>query len=200
MHQDIEDIMDYWFGHGSTTKQISERQKALWWSKQDRIDKEITDRFHGMTQQVATGNLKEWEHSPRGLLASILCVDQFPRNMFRNTPVAFAYDHIAIRLANRLLEMAWDQQLRIIERTFAYLPFEHSENMDDQNRSVTLYADLLQSVAGEEREVIQDSYQFALKHQEIIARFGRFPHRNRILGRRSSKSETQFLQQPGSSF
>ena len=138
--------------------------------------------------------------SPSGLLASIICLDQFPRNMYRETPQSFAYDSAALDLAKRLRQLNWDQQLPAVYRVFAYMPYEHSEELAMQDIMVHLLDDLRKQVASSEREVFDGFYQFGIQHQKVIQRFGRFPHRNAILGRESSDEEKVFLSQPGSSF
>jgi uncharacterized protein (DUF924 family) len=127
-------------------------------------------------------------------LARILLYDQFPRNMFRGTPRAFATDALARETTAYLLRTQGDRQLRPVERLFVYLPLMHSEDLTDQRQSVSLFQQLVQD------DPLVDSVSYALRHREIIARFGRFPHRNAILGRSSTPEEIEFLQQPGSSF
>jgi len=136
----------------------------------------------------------DWQQTPHSGLALIVLLDQFPRNMFRGDPRAFATDPLAREVATHLIQHNLDQQLLPVERSFVYMPFMHSEVLADQQRSVTLFRQLAQ-----ERPYL-NSVSYALKHQEIIERFGRFPHRNAVLGRSSTPEEVEFLQQPGSSF
>ena len=196
----INGVLEFWFGNGKTATEIAEQKTALWWSKNQRIDREITDRFGALSEVAASGKLNFWTESPRGLLALIICTDQFPRNMYRNTPQAFAQDPVALGYAKQCVSSGAVAQLKPIERVFAYLPYEHSEDLTEQQKSVTLYQTLAKSVAPNETKLFNGFLDFARKHHETIKRFGRFPHRNRILGRPSSNEELVFLEQPESSF
>ena len=133
-------------------------------------------------------------------MALILCCDQFPRNIFRGTPGAFAYDARALQLSLSGIERGWDRQLRCVERAFFYLPLEHSEDRGHQERSVELFGELLREAPEAQKSGFESFLDYARRHREIIAQFGRFPHRNRILGRVSTPEERAFLKQPGSSF
>ena len=206
-HETIDNVLEFWFGPDASSTPatgIADKQSSLWWSKNPSIDQEITHRFATTTGAAVKGELDHWAASPRGLLALIILTDQFPRNMYRDTPEAFSCDPVALSFARQCVASAAAQQLRPIERVFAYLPFEHSEEFTDQQESVALYQALLESLADsatpEELELFNNSCDFARRHQEIIERFGRFPHRNRILGRHSTDEEVAFLKQPGSSF
>jgi uncharacterized protein (DUF924 family) len=143
---------------------------------------------------AADGRLAAWNESPLALLALIIVCDQFPRNMFRNDPRAFATDAQALAAAQLMVERGWDMRLAPIERQFAYLPFEHAEDLSMQQRSLELFERVTEDPALAEIPV------WARKHFDVVARFGRFPHRNAILGRASTPEEIEFLQQPGSSF
>lgn len=198
--ENMESVLEFWFGRGSTAAEIADRKTPLWWSKNDRIDREIAERFTATTEAAAAGQLDRWRETPRGLLALIISTDQFPRNIHRGTPRAFAYDPVALRLAVACADSGADRRLAPIQRVFAYLPFEHSEQLADQRRSVALYQALAQNAAAAERELFDGYLDYARRHHDIIERFGRFPHRNAILGRQSSDEELAFLEQPGSSF
>ena len=200
MDEEIEDVLKFWFGCGQTAAEIADEKTAMWWSKSDQIDREITRRFKTVTEAAAAGQLAHWADSPRGLLALIICADQFPRNMHRAAPRAFACDPAALDYAKHCVDSGADQRLKPIERVFAYLPFEHSEALAEQQRSMALYQALAESAAPNEDELFNGYLEFARKHFEIIERFDRFPHRNKILGRHSTDRERAFLKQPGSSF
>ncbi len=200
MHQDIKIILEFWFGRGRTATEVAEEKASLWWSKNESIDKEITRRFAATTEAAAGGQLSHWAQSPRGLLALIICTDQFPRNIHRDSPKAFSCDPAALGFAKECVDGGAARQLRPLERLFAYLPFEHSEALAEQRRAVALYQTLAKNAAADEAELFDGYLQFAHKHQEIIERFGRFPHRNPILGRPSTDEEHAFLKQPASSF
>ena len=195
-----DSILEFWFGDHTSNREINDRKKALWWSKNESADQHIKQRFESITDALYEGKMTQMQRSPRGLLASIICLDQFPRNMYRETARAFSCDQVALRLAIEMVDKAWDRTLLPVYRVFAWLPFEHSEDIAMQHKSIMLYDNLRHSVEQDEREMFDEYYQFAYRHFEIIDRFGRYPHRNRILGRESTTEELAFLSQPGSSF
>jgi uncharacterized protein (DUF924 family) len=195
-----ESIHAFWFGDAFETKEIANAQSALWWSKNDALDAQIKARFEPVTLNAENGTLNHWASSPQGLLSLIILCDQFPRNMYRNTARSFSVDPIALQFCKEGLARNVDQSLREIERVFFYLPLEHSESREDQNHAVEKLLQLRHDSQEKDKKIFENFYQFALKHQAIIRRFGRFPHRNAILGRASTPEELQFLSEPGSSF
>src|SRR5262249_54362454 len=146
------------------------------------------------------GHLDGWLSSALGHLALIILTDQFPRNIYRGSPRAFEFDHLARAWCIDGLKEGIDRKLRPVERVFFYLPLEHSEDLNDQSLCVSLFYDLAGAVSPELKRPFSNFVDFALRHQAIIERFGRFPHRNAILGRESTSEEIQFLRQPDSSF
>ncbi len=186
-------VLDFWFqpanhpGHGS--------YRPEWFRKDDAFDAAIRERF-GPDVEAALGGTPG-EGPDDALLARILLLDQFTRNVYRDTPRAFAGDAQARTLAGTLVTAGRDKNLTPWQRWFAYLPFEHGESLLDQERSVALFAALRREM---QNEAFDSACDYALRHREVIARFGRFPHRNKILGRESTASEIEFLKQPGSSF
>ena len=196
--EEIESVLEFWFGHGQSSVEVVAEKGQLWFGKTD--DLEILDRFAATAEAAANGELDHWAESCRGLLALIICTDQFPRNMYRDTPKAFSYDSVALRFAKQCVNSEAQQQLKPLERMFVYLPFEHSEELAEQQRAVALLKELEKSAGSDEAKVFSSAREFAEKHCQIIERFGRFPHRNRILGRHSTDEERAFLEQPGSSF
>ncbi|MBI3286031.1 MAG: DUF924 domain-containing protein [Burkholderiales bacterium] len=192
-----DSITEFWFGKEPDDAVTATTQARLWWAKDAAADQQIRTRFAATLADAAQGKLATWEATPDGRLALILLCDQFPRNMYRATPQAFGYDAIALRLCKDGIERGDDLALRPIERVFFYLPLEHSEALADQQLAVAQY----EKLAAERHKKIFDGFlDFARRHQEVIARFGRFPHRNAILGRASTEAELAFLAQPGSSF
>ena len=187
-----EAVLDFWFG-ALPQGTITERRK-LWFGKSPQTDSLIRMRFADIHQQARQGALGAWLADPRSCLAFVIVTDQLPRNMFRDTPRAFATDGIALDAARHAVANGFDQKLAPVERAFLYLPFEHSENAADQVQAVALFD------AMRHEPEMQGFYDYACAHQRIIERYGRFPHRNRILGRISSAEEIAFLQQPGSRF
>ncbi|HJV80402.1 DUF924 family protein [Noviherbaspirillum sp.] len=189
-------IHQFWFGDSADDAAVAQQRAALWWRKDPRTDEQIRQRFEASVRAAAGRQLDAWSSSAAGCLALIVLTDQFPRNMYRDTPQAFAFDTLAQARCRQGLQEGLHQALRPIERVFFYLPLEHSESMQDQERCVALF----QELAAGDAAAFSGFLDFALRHREVIARFGRFPHRNRILGRASTLEELAFLQQPGSSF
>lgn len=199
----LEGVLRYWFGGNDSAVLVAKRQAALWWNKSSEHDAEIRERFGALRAQAVKGELGSWERTSRGLLALIILVDQMSRHMFREGPEAFEYDHLARQWCLTGLERGADQELDLLECVFFYVPLEHSESRAEQHRSVELYARLKGRIPATERELFSIFLLFELsarKHCGVVDRFGRFPHRNRALGRPSSAEEIEFLKQPGSSF
>ena len=195
-----EAILDYWFGAPGTASDIAERQSKLWFGKLPEKDRDVSERFTPTFNAAITGLLDDWATSPRGRLALVIVLDQFPHHIHRDTPDAFAQDAKALALSLAALAAGEDQSLALIERVFLYLPLEHAESIAMQDLSVAQYQQLV-DVAGEsERALFANFLDYAHKHREVVLRFGRFPHRNDILGRTSSAEEIAFLKQPGSRF
>lgn len=193
-------IHQFWFGDSSDDRTTAQQQSALWWSKNPALDQQIRQRFEPSLLAAQRAELDTWGATPDGLLALILLTDQLPRNMYRGTADSFISDPLARGWCRLGLERQFDTGLRPIEAVFFYLPLEHSEQLADQELAVTLFRALLERVPAERQPDYQGYLDFALKHHEIIARFGRFPHRNQILGRASSAAELEFLSGPNSSF
>ena len=174
-------VFAFWF---------EELEQKHWWQKNDEVDHEIARRF-GPTHLALAGNIpQEWWASAVSVLALIIVLDQFPRNMYRGTPLAFATDCLALREAKAAIDAGLDRLVTEDRRLFFYMPFEHSEDLSDQDRCVDLFSQL-----GNE-----DYIDFAHKHREVIAEFDRFPHRNAILARESTAEEKTYLSKPGAGF
>lgn len=188
------EILFFWFDEPRNQQEYYDERRKLWFAANPQIDQEIQARFLVDYKAAVAQELQEWTINPRSALALLLLYDQFPRNMFRGEPRAFATDARARQVTAQLLFRGEDKQLHPAERIFVYMPLMHSEDLTQQEQSVALFRQLAQ-----ESPYI-DSVSHAIRHQEIIERFGRFPHRNVILGRPSTAKEITFLQQPGSSF
>jgi uncharacterized protein (DUF924 family) len=195
MVADAEEILTFWFGDPETEDTSYAARRKLWFGKSTDLDQKILDRFRGAYNQAASGQLDAWQEQPGTALALILLLDQFPRNMFRGTPQAFATDRTALAVAKGAIDRNFHHQLTPVQRLFLYLPLEHSEDLADQQQSVArfrqLYADSPE---------LEDALDYAIRHFEVIHQFGRFPHRNQTLNRDSTLAEIEFLKQPGSSF
>jgi uncharacterized protein (DUF924 family) len=177
----VDEIVKFWF---------EELSPEAWYKADEKRDGEIRQRFVQAYDELKSGVPARWLETPKGYLAAILALDQFPRNMFRGDPKAFAADVEALGLAKRAIAEGVDMRLPPDMRAFIYLPFQHAEDKADQASSVELFTALGNP----------NNLDFALRHKAIIDRFGRFPHRNAILGRESTEEESSFLKEPGSSF
>ena len=195
-----DELLRFWFGESPDDAEVAAAQADLWWGKSPDTDEEIGGRFGILATAGSAGTIDHWRGSPRGRLALILCLDQLPRVIYRGTAAAFAQDAKARGFAARGLESGADRLLRPIERVFFYLPFEHSEAADDQERSVELFAELADTVRSEWRDTFENFLDFAVRHKGIIDRFGRFPHRNAVLGRESTPEELEYLEDPDAGF
>lgn len=187
-----KDVLDFWFGDSASVAFGQLREP--WFKKEPAFDEEIRQRFHGLYEDAARGACDGWTERPKDCLALVLVFDQFPRNMFRDSARAFATDAAALATARRAISCGDDRVLVPVERVFLYLPFEHSENLEDQRRSVALF----ESMPDHPKKA--EWIDYATRHLVIVERFGRFPHRNRALGRASTAEETEFLKQPNSRF
>lgn len=197
MNAQARAVFDFWFQ--PSEGQAADAPRREWFQKDDDFDREIAGRFGGLIEQALEGGLRHWdEEGPQSALARILVLDQFCRNVHRGTPLAFAGDPQALRGALAMVEARQDLALPPLQRGFVYLPFEHAEDMAMQERAVALFErmhDAEPTAPG-----VAGMLDFARRHREVIKRFGRFPHRNAILGRVSTPEEQAFLQQPGSGF
>jgi uncharacterized protein (DUF924 family) len=187
------DILAFWFGRPGEPE--NGRPRAEWFRKDADFDDEIRRRFLPAVEAALAGRCADWAGTPDGLLALLILLDQFPRNLFRGDARAFAGDEQARQLAAAALAQGWDQPLSAVEKLFVYLPFEHSESPADQERSLALFSALAAAHTG-----CDGFLDYARRHQEVIARFGRFPHRNAALGRPSTPEEASYLAQLGSGF
>ena len=179
--QGSKQVLDFWF---------RECEASDWWQKNDKFDEALATRFSHLHQQAVACELWAWRETPEGSLAEVIILDQFSRNMFRDTPQAFASDPQALVLAQVAIGKGFDMQLPEIERRFLYMPFMHSESLIIHEQAVALFTKLGN----------KHSLDFEYKHKQIIEQFGRYPHRNAILGRLSSAEEVEFLKEPGSGF
>ncbi|HEA3131146.1 TPA: DUF924 domain-containing protein [Aeromonas hydrophila] len=199
--QPWQPLITFWFGEETDDVTRAKRQAPLWWGKNSDTDALLASRFGDLTAAAAAGELAHWADAAEGRLALILLLDQLPRNIHRGTPAAFAQDAKARDLCLKGLSLEADLALPPLGRVFFYLPLEHAESREQQARSVTLFEGLATEQAdGPARETFASFADFARRHQVIVERFGRFPHRNAILGRQDTAEEAAFLLQPGSGF
>lgn len=176
-----EGVISFWF---------NEIDSSFWFKKDLRFDQDIRDRFAITHSQAVKGELFAWRNEPLGRLAEVIVLDQFSRNMFRDSADSFAFDSLALILAQEAIAVGADKQLKPVEKSFLYMPYMHSESATIHALAVDLFA----------QPGLENNLEFEHRHKNIIDRFGRYPHRNEILGRKSTSDELEFLQQPGSSF
>ncbi len=174
-------VLDFWFQELGAKK---------WFAVSEEIDSSIRERFSIAHEMAVQGDLLLWRTRARGALAEIIVLDQFSRNMFRNQAKAFASDEMALTLAQEAVTKGLDRELVVAERRFIYMPYMHSESLKIHEEAVQLFS----------QPSLEENLKFELRHKEIIEKFGRYPHRNKILGRISTPEEIEFLKTPGSSF
>lgn len=188
---DADDVLRFWF---------AEENAARWFVRDDAFDALIRRRFTTLVEAAGAGRLQHWTRTADGWLALLIVLDQFPRNLHRGEAGAFASDARALSTALQGLERGDDLQLPVLRRAFAYLPLEHAEDLALQERSVALFAAQCAAADRELRPQAESFLDYARRHREVIARFGRFPHRNAALGRTSTPAELNYLAQPGTGF
>ena len=176
-----QQVISFWF---------EEIESAMWWKKDEAFDALLVERYSGIHARAACCELFEWRKEPEGRLAEIIVLDQFSRNMFRDSDLAFANDTMSLALAQEAISCGADQALTPVQRSFLYMPFMHSESLKIHEVAVELFR----------KNGIRSNLDFEFSHKKIIEMFGRYPHRNKVLGRESTVEEIEFLTRPGSSF
>lgn len=192
-----QEVLEFWFG---SDRYPSKEKKQLWFKKSDETDATIRTKFSDTLEQALSGELDDWTETDEGLVALTVVLDQFPRNIYRGTPRSFSYDEKARSIIRPALESGRDLSLPLHHRIFLYLPLEHSEAKADQVLSLQKYRSLADDAPDEMKAEFEYTYDYAVRHARIIDDWGRYPHRNEILGRESSAEELEFLKTPGSSF
>jgi uncharacterized protein (DUF924 family) len=194
MPGEIAGIHEFWFGELDSNGLCAPEYNALWFSSSEETDRTCRERYSGLLEQAVAGELEDWADSDEGLVALVVLLDQFSRNIHRGTPRAFAGDARALQLALAALDCNRHLQLPAIHRVFLYMPLEHSEDLALQERCVELFEGIAGQFADQQ---VAGFLRYAVAHRDVIARFGRFPHRNQILGRTSSGEEVAWLQTHG---
>jgi uncharacterized protein (DUF924 family) len=204
---DKYEILNYWFdaaqdngAKGPTDAEINQRQSALWWQKNRAVDRDIHQRFEPTLKALLRGQYHDWLQQADGRLAAIIVLDQFSRNMYRNSALSFTQDSLALHWCLEGIRSGQDKQLSPIQRVFFYMPLEHAESPQMQALCLEKFQQLKADAPASFQAAAEGFIGFAQRHKDIIDRFGHFPHRNALLGRSSSAEELAFLQQPGSSF
>lgn len=193
MSFDAKSILEFWFADNALTPEGYEVRKQLWFSVNEEFDSEIRRRFEPQISNAAELCQSGLSSDARQNLARIIATDQFPRNVYRGTAQAFAYDSAALNVTKGMIESNMHKQLSYVERMFVYMPLEHSECLDMQILSVKMFEALVASEDNQFESDSSESIRYAHLHKEIIERFGRFPHRNEILGRESTPEEIEYL-------
>jgi uncharacterized protein (DUF924 family) len=195
-----QEILSFWFGELDSLGRADGAHAGRWWKKDPAFDEALRERFGATHEAAARGERDHWLESPRGRLALIIVLDQLSRNMFRGTARMFACDARALAAATEGVRRGVDKDLFYDGRSFFYMPFMHSEDIEVQEQCVRLFEAWRGELDGDLQERVAWNLRFAEQHRDIVRRFGRFPHRNALLGRASTEEELEFLKQPGSSF
>jgi uncharacterized protein (DUF924 family) len=190
----IDDVLSYWLEPLPTTATEVEAKRKFWFEAGSEVDREIDERFRILVESARAGALDEWAETPRGALALIILIDQFSRNLYRGTPQAFSHDETALRLARQGYDAGRFESFGTLEHFFASMPFRHAEDVETQKQGVALAVRDALRAEPLLRELMIYSVDWARKHLDVIARFGRFPHRNVVLGRPSTPAELEYLE------
>ena len=199
-HPHLEEVRHFWFEDACTSPASLARHQARWFAPSDQLDRDMKKRFGALPEAVRSGALSYRPDDAHDLLTLILILDQFPRQIYRNTPRAFAYDSEARAISSTMIEKSLFQVLHPVEQVFVFLPFEHSEMLSDQSLCVELYETLLKQAPRPYQSFLENALDYARRHHSIIKRFGRFPHRNATLKRGSTREEDSFLIAGGDTF
>ena len=193
-------LLHWWFGSAESPSEVAREKNGLWFGKKQSQDADAQQRFGDLVDQALAGELADWTDSPHGWLALVLLLDQLPRMIFRDTPQSFSGDTRAQQVVSDGLKREHDLALSPLQRTFVYLVLEHTESLQAQDEAVRRFTSLIALVPESERAYLTQTLDYAKKHRVVIERFGRFPHRNEVLGRESTQEEVAFLKKPGSRF
>lgn len=194
-------IVDYWIGDARDDAELAQKRKKVWFGKSEKVDTYLAENFTQIIAELAAGRADDWAaQGPTGRLGAIIVLDQFTRNVFRGKRGAFENDFKALFLCKDGLMRGDDKTLSEVERQFFYLPLEHSERTADQKLCVDLFESLLLDARPSFRPIVLDALDYARQHKAVIDEFGRFPHRNTILGRQNTPQEEAYLAKPGSGF
>lgn len=196
-----DDVLDFWIGEAAVSAEVADAKGALWFRKSDETDAHLRSRFASTVEALADGLADKWSmRGPKARLAAIIALDQFSRNIYRGTPQSFANDPLALRLALETIDQGAHLTMPVVEQVFTYLPLEHAEDADFQGKCVDLMTSMLQRAPEAFKPLCEGWLDYAHRHKAVIDAFGRFPHRNEILGRTSTPAELDYLSKPGSGF
>lgn len=196
----FDEVLDYWLGPAPNAPSTLAERSARWFRKSEQTDQEIRERFGATLEAAASAPPPGWPDTPRARVAEIIVLDQFSRNIHRDTPAMYATDARALALTRAMLDAGEDEPLAFFERVFTWMPLMHAEDPVAQAECCRRFAALAAGHTGPLGDYANNAHGYALRHKEIVDRFGRFPHRNAILGRPTTAEEAEFLREPGSSF
>ncbi|HKI73398.1 MAG TPA: DUF924 family protein [Pseudomonadales bacterium] len=188
-----DDIIEFWIGPAATDPEESSARARLWYQSTPESDEDLRHRFGDLLNQAEQGELEHWRETANGTLALVILMDQFSRNLYRGTAQAFSNDDHVAAVAEQAVDTGLDQQMSWIGRAFLYHPFEHSERIDRQERSVELFSKLVEDAPGDWKKHLEGFAEYAAEHRNVVKQFGRFPHRNAVLGRESTPEEIAYL-------
>ena len=188
-----KDVLSFWFQDATQSPEALQRRSAVWFRSDPAFDRECATRFTALLAEAARGVLGSWGETPRGRLALVILLDQMPRNIHRGSPAAFMHDAQAASHCVAGIESGQDRSLHPVERIFLYMPLQHAEDLDLQRRSIERFESLAAEAGDVWRGYLAENVHYAREHHDIIERFGRFPHRNRVLGRESTGEELRYL-------
>lgn len=200
MDKIAQSVYDYWFGTEGLSLEAVKKRASLWWQGSADTDYDIERRFGKLVEAAGKRSFDNWTHNARSALALIILNDQFPRNLYRGSGKAFSHDPLALEYSRQLVNSDAFNELEPIEKTFSLMPFEHSENIEDQEFSVAKFTELAESADDEWQEQMRFYLKYAEDHRDIIKDFGRFPHRNQVLARESTPQEIDYLESGGHRF
>ena len=198
--EEIAKVVDYWLGSCLDSPEAAFARRDVWYDGSPAVDEEIRSHFGALMPPALAGDLIDWQETPDGALALILLLDQFTRNLYRNTPAAYAGDALAFEIVNRAIDRKLDRELHLVPRIWLYHPFHHSERIAEQDQGIALLKTIRDGAPEPWHPFIERSIWGWTRHRDIVARFGRFPHRNEVLGRISTDEESAFLAESQQSF
>lgn len=197
---EYQKILEYWFGELDEHGRADESRFKLWFGKSEETDQYLTENYTELLESAKRGELDAWKENAEGLVAFIVLLDQFSRNIYRDTAEMYAADEQVLNAAKHGVETGMDKEMPISHKVVTYMPFMHSENLEDQEQCIELFKNLQNEVPEAVKESVQGNIDYAIKHRDVVKEYGRFPHRNQILGRESTDKEKEYLSNPDAGF
>ncbi len=200
MIEEAQKVLSFWIGELDSDGNVNDDARSRWFQKNPDFDQEIKQKFEPLVDRASQNQLREWQEESRSSAALVVLLDQFKRNLYRESAKAFESDPLALEVSVQSIQKGYDQELSIYERYFLYMPFMHSEDREVQKESLKLFESLVASSTNSQKKMFESVYEYAVRHKEIVDKFGRYPHRNSWIGRESTSEEIEFLKKKGSSF